>query len=79
MVLFSKKIQSSFIRSFLYYVPYAVLSAMTFPAIFYCTQSMLACAIACLAAIVCAWYKPSLLLVAATACITLLVCSLLGI
>jgi branched-subunit amino acid transport protein len=79
MVLFSKKIQSNFIRSFLYYVPYAVLSAMTFPAIFYCTQSLLACMIACAAAIVCAWYKPSLVLVAAAACITLIVCSLLGI
>ena len=32
--LFRKKIQSPFFRSFLYYIPYAVLSAMTIPAIF---------------------------------------------
>ena len=37
MVIFRKKIRSVFIQSFLYYVPYAVLAAMTFPAIFYST------------------------------------------
>ena len=31
---FRKKIKSRFFRSFLYYIPYAVLSAMTIPAIF---------------------------------------------
>ena len=34
MVIFRKKIKSRFIRSFLYYIPYAVLAAMTFPAVF---------------------------------------------
>ena len=34
---FRKKIKSRFFRSFLYYIPYAVLSAMTIPAIFYST------------------------------------------
>lgn len=33
--LFKKKIKSRFIQSVLYYIPYAVLSAMTFPAIFF--------------------------------------------
>jgi len=37
MAIFRKKIKSVFIQSFLYYVPYAVLAAMTFPAIFYST------------------------------------------
>lgn len=40
MVLFQKKIHSIFIQSFLYYVPYSVLSAMTFPAIFTCTGNV---------------------------------------
>ena len=31
------KIKSRFFKSFLYYVPYGVLSAMTFPYIFYST------------------------------------------
>lgn len=35
--LFTRKIRSRYIRSFLYYIPYTVLSAMTFPAIFYST------------------------------------------
>ena len=36
---FTKKIKSRFIQSFLTYIPYAVLSAMTVPAIFYSTGS----------------------------------------
>ena len=34
-----EKIESKCIKSFLYYVPYAVLSCMTFPAIFYSTNN----------------------------------------
>ena len=34
MVLFQRKINNQWVKSFLYYVPYVVLSAMTFPAIF---------------------------------------------
>ena len=37
---FGKKIKSRFFRSFLYYIPYAVLSAMTLPAIFYSTGNI---------------------------------------
>ena len=37
LAIFKKKITNRFIRSFLAYVPYAVLSAMTFPAILYST------------------------------------------
>lgn len=36
-----KRIQNRFFRSFLYYVPYVVLSALSFPAILYCTDSMI--------------------------------------
>ena len=38
--LVQKKITSPFLRSFLYYIPYAVLTAMTIPAIFYSTGSL---------------------------------------
>ena len=38
--LFRGKIRSRFFRSFLHYIPYAVLSAMTIPAIFYSTNSL---------------------------------------
>ncbi len=35
LVLVRSRISNTFIRSFLYYIPYAVLAAMTFPAVFY--------------------------------------------
>lgn len=38
--LFRGKIRSRFFRSFLHYIPYAVLTAMTIPAIFYSTGSL---------------------------------------
>lgn len=36
----SQKISNRFIRSFLYYIPYAVLAAMTFPGAIYATQNV---------------------------------------
>ena len=41
LVIFRKKINNRYVRSFLNYVPYAVLAAMTFPAIFSATSSPL--------------------------------------
>ena len=42
LVLVRKKITNRFVRSFLYYVPYSVLSVMTVPAIFLSTTTMVA-------------------------------------
>ncbi len=39
-VVFREKIKSRYIRSFLAYIPYTVLGAMTFPAVFYATGSL---------------------------------------
>lgn len=64
MVIFKKKIQNIFIQSFLYYVPYAVLSAMTFPAIFSATGSKISAAAGCGAAILLAYFNRGLLTVA---------------
>ena len=41
LVLFRKKIENRFLSSFLYYVPYACLTALTLPAIFYSTESVI--------------------------------------
>lgn len=41
LTCFRKKVRSRFIRSFLYYVPYAVLGAMTFPHIIYSTENII--------------------------------------
>lgn len=65
--VFQKEIKSVFVRSFLYYVPYAVLSALTFPAIFWSTGNELAAAIGTVAAIVLAYFEQSLVVVAVAA------------
>lgn len=59
-----KKIKSVFIRSFLYYVPYAVLGAMTFPYIFYSTGSIITASAGAAAALVLAYFNKSLITVA---------------
>ena len=62
-----KKVKSRFIRSFLYYVPYAVLSAMTFPAIFYSTGNTLTAIIGSIIALVLAFFRFPLIVVALAA------------
>ena len=73
MVIFRKKITNVWVRSFLFYVPYAVLSAMTFPAILTSTESMLAATGGFVVAIIAAWKERSLVQVAAFACITVFI------
>ena len=41
LTLIQKKITNVYLRSFLYYIPYACLAAMTFPAILYATESVI--------------------------------------
>ena len=64
MVLIRKKIKNKWIKSFLYYVPYTVLSAMTFPAVLSSTGSFISAAIGSVVAIVLAYIGKSLLTVA---------------
>lgn len=64
---FRKKIQSPFIKSFLYYIPYGVLSAMTIPAIFYSTGNMTTAVIGTVVAVVLAYFKLPLIAVALSA------------
>jgi len=64
IVFFNKKIQSVYIQSFLHYVPFAVLGAMTFPHIFYATNNMLYAGIGTLAALILGYFGRSLLSVA---------------
>ncbi|MBQ8264102.1 MAG: AzlD domain-containing protein [Oscillospiraceae bacterium] len=65
--LFRKKIESRFVRSFLYYIPYAVLSAMTIPAIFYATGDVVTSIIGAAVAVVLAYLKLPLIVVALAA------------
>lgn len=64
---FRKKIKSRFFRSFLYYIPYAVLSAMTIPAIFYSTGSMATAAAGTAVAVALAYMNLPLIVVALAA------------
>ena len=63
LTLFRKPIKSPFIRSFLHYVPYACLSAMTFPAILSSTESVISGAAAFFTAVILALRGKSLLIV----------------
>ena len=65
--LFRRKIESRFIRSFLYYIPYAVLSAMTIPAIFYATGNMVTSIVGAVVALVLAYLRLPLIVVALAA------------
>ena len=64
LTFFRKELTSPFIRSLLYYVPYAVLSALTFPSIFYATGDIYSAVGGCLVAIYFAYRQKSLILVA---------------
>ena len=63
MLLIRKPIESIFIKSFLHYIPYAILSAMTVPYIFYATTHLLSALIGTIVAIVLAWHNKSLITV----------------
>lgn len=58
------KVKSPFVNSVLYYLPYAVLSAMTFPAIFYATGNTITAAVGTAVALVMAFFDLPLIVVA---------------
>ena len=69
LVLFKKEITSPFVKSFLYYVPYACLAAMTFPAILTATAGgILSGVVGLVVALIVAYKEKSLLTVALFAC-----------
>ncbi len=70
---FTKKIQNRFIRSFLYYIPYTVLSVMTVPAVFFATGSVICAAIGVVIAVVVAILSKNLLLTAGAASLSVFI------
>ena len=64
LAVFRKKIVNRWVRSFLAYMPYAVLAAMTFPEVFYSTGNFVSAAAGCTVALVLAFFRRSLLTVA---------------
>lgn len=69
LTLFRKKIQNRFVLSFLYYVPYTCLTAMSVPAIFSATSSPVSAWIGFLAAVVLGFCRKNLITVAAVSCV----------
>lgn len=76
-VLCRKKFKNKFIKSFLYYIPYSVLAAMTFPAILYSTSSIIISAFGMIISIALAFRGKGLLTVALSGCLTVLVVNLI--
>lgn len=70
LTLIRRQIHNTFLRSFLYYVPYVTLAVMTFPAIVNATSEPYAGAAALVVGILVALWKENLFLVAASCCLT---------
>ena len=76
LTLIRGQIKNRFLRSFLYYVPYATLAVMTFPAIVEATQSPVAGALALVVGGVLAWAGAGLFPVSAACCVVAFVAEL---
>ncbi|MEE3467329.1 MAG: AzlD domain-containing protein [Eubacterium sp.] len=67
-VLVKKRIENRYVRSFLMYIPYAVLTAMTIPAILYATSSLWSAVVGLTAAVIMSLIGFGLMPVALVAC-----------
>lgn len=74
LVLVKKKIKNRFLLSFLYYIPYAVLSVMTIPAIFCASEHTISAVLGLVAALILAYKGRSLVTVAALSCLMVFLC-----
>ena len=75
-VAIKNKINNRFIRSFLAYIPYAVLTAMTIPAVFYATNWWAGAAAGLIVAVIVALKERGLTVVAIAACVAVFVVEL---
>ena len=79
MVIFRKKIRNRWSQSFLFYVPYTVLAAMTYPSIFKSTGSLASATAGCVVAVILAYFKRGLLTVAIGAAAAAFIFQLAGL
>ena len=68
LTLIRREIKSTFIKSFLYYVPYVTLSVMTFPAILSATANVWSATAGFIVALILAYYRKSLIQVSLVSC-----------
>ena len=76
LLLIRGEIRNTFLRSFLYYVPYVTLAVMTFPSMVEATKSPISGTAALLLGLTLAWRGASLFTVAATCCMIVFVTEL---
>ena len=74
LTLIRKKIKNTFIRSFLYYVPYVTLAVMTFPAILAAPQAPLAGILALAVGVIAAWRGMNMIGIAVLCCGVVFLC-----
>ena len=73
IALIRRQMNSTFVKSFLYYVPYATLSAMTFPAILHSTGSLASAVIGFAVAVYLSYKEKSMITVALCACMVVFI------
>ena len=76
-ILINKKITNKFILSFLDYIPYTVLTAMTFPAAMYVTGNMVSGLVGLIAAILTTYKTKNITIAAVISCISVYICELI--
>lgn len=77
LTVFRKKINNKFVLSFLFYVPYTCLTAMTVPAIFSATSTPFTAWVGFITAVVLGFMKKNLITVAAVSCVTVFLAEML--
>lgn len=77
LVAMKGKITNPFLLSFLHYIPYAVLSVMTVPAMFYASEHILPAAAGFAVAVIFSWRGGSLVKVAVACCAAVLLLELM--
>ncbi|MCR4649962.1 MAG: AzlD domain-containing protein [Lachnospiraceae bacterium] len=75
-VFMRKEVKSRFFKSFLSYVPYTVLAAMTFPAILSATGNIYSALAGMIVGIAVAFFEKGLLVVALSSCVAVLIVEL---
>lgn len=77
LVLVRKKVTNIYVKSFLAYIPYSVLAAMTFPAILYSTNDMISAMTGFVVACTMAFFDKGLVKVAVGATLTVIIVELI--
>lgn len=73
LILFKKEIKNNFVKSFLFYVPYACLACMCFPSILYSTGSYISSIIGFIFAIILSYKEVNMVSVALLTCLSVFV------